>query len=251
MMELEWRKSTAQTISRMSFKAIGQVSTSLGGNEVKQNLATMERLIRKHGKGAAENERVDMLAFCELFVNGYGSGLTHITTTADQLLTGPLFCHLTPLCIEFEVAVVVGYTEKHNERLFNSAVLIDKTGCVLANYQKTHLWGEMEQRFFQHGEQLLPPVPFANLKIGLLICFDVEFPETVRTLAKLGADLVIVCLHFPLTRHLHSPLHSFYLITSNSPVQVPTALASDNGFNAKVTVPSRFSSFTPLYLHRP
>ena len=62
----------------------------------------------------------------------------------------------------------------------------------LANYRKTHLFGEFEADHFTAGDTPVVQARLAGLTVGLLICYDVEFPETVRLLALQGADAVLV-----------------------------------------------------------
>ncbi len=62
----------------------------------------------------------------------------------------------------------------------------------LANYRKTHLWGEMERAVFTPGSTPFVLAEVHGIRVGLLICYDMEFPEMVRGLAVHGADLVAV-----------------------------------------------------------
>ena len=59
-------------------------------------------------------------------------------------------------------------------------------------YHKTHLFGVEEKRAFIAGEKLSDVFELAGLRVGLLICYDVEFPETVREVASKGAEVVLV-----------------------------------------------------------
>lgn len=99
-------------------------------------------------------------------------------------------------------AVVVGgfceydNTDQHGARLYNSAAVVDGTG-VRAVYRKTHLW-DREKLWFAPGDSLPPVVDTAFGRIGVAICYDLEFPEVTRHLALLGADLVAVPTNWPL-----------------------------------------------------
>lgn len=79
--------------------------------------------------------------------------------------------------------------------LFNSLVLVDGGG-VRAVYRKLHLWDE-EARWFTPGDQPAPVVPTSHGRIGLAICYDIEFPELTRGLALLGADLIALPANWP------------------------------------------------------
>ncbi len=66
---------------------------------------------------------------------------------------------------------------------------MDRRGNVAGLYRKTHLFGE-ERGAFVAGDALLV-VDLAGTGLGLMICFDVEFPEVARSLALAGADLLV------------------------------------------------------------
>jgi 5-aminopentanamidase len=80
-------------------------------------------------------------------------------------------------------------------RVYNSAALVAGTG-VLAVYRKLHLW-DREQLVFAPGEEFPPVVHTPLGRIGLCICYDVEFPEVSRGLALRGAELVCVPTNWP------------------------------------------------------
>ncbi|MGO4474201.1 carbon-nitrogen hydrolase family protein [Arthrobacter sp. M-10] len=73
-----------------------------------------------------------------------------------------------------------------------SATLLDAHGTVLLDYSKVHLFGEEERKAFSAAQAAPGVVDFNGIKTSLLICYDVEFPETVRASATRGADLVLV-----------------------------------------------------------
>jgi predicted amidohydrolase len=93
--------------------------------------------------------------------------------------------------------VAAGFAELgDDDRLYNSAVLLDADG-VRAVYRKTHLW-DTEKLFFTAGSAAAPVVPTAFGRIGMLICYDMEFPEMTRSVALRGADLLVVPTNWPL-----------------------------------------------------
>jgi len=95
-------------------------------------------------------------------------------------------------------AVVIGGFAEVDEAgtMFNSAVLLDPAGGRTF-YRKTHLW-DREKSVFAPGNELPPVVPTQFGAIGLLICYDMEFPELTRHLALAGADLLAVPANWPL-----------------------------------------------------
>jgi predicted amidohydrolase len=70
--------------------------------------------------------------------------------------------------------------------------LIDADGVRLANYRKTHLFGDIDHDAFSPGTDETVIAELDGWRVGLLICYDVEFPENVRRLALAGADFVAV-----------------------------------------------------------
>ena len=94
-------------------------------------------------------------------------------------------------------AAVFGFCEDGGDgRVYNSAALVTAEG-VRAVYRKTHLW-DAEKLYFTPGSQPPPVVATPGGAIGMLICYDLEFPEMTRSLALGGADLIAVPTNWPL-----------------------------------------------------
>jgi (R)-amidase len=84
----------------------------------------------------------------------------------------------------------VGLAERDGSRFFNTTVLVDERGEIALRYRKTHLWAS-DVGVFEPGDRY-EVCSFKGMTVGLLICYDIEFPETARAVASLGADLLIV-----------------------------------------------------------
>ncbi|NDL64742.1 nitrilase-related carbon-nitrogen hydrolase [Acerihabitans arboris] len=97
---------------------------------------------------------------------------------------------LAELAREKQQALVFGYAERGAEGLYNALRLIDRHGRVLANYRKTHLWSGYETALFRPGNRLVNVV-LEGLNFGLLICYDLDFPEAARALAANGMDCLL------------------------------------------------------------
>jgi 5-aminopentanamidase len=92
--------------------------------------------------------------------------------------------------------VVAGFCELgDSDKLYNSAVVVDPDG-VQAVYRKVHLW-DREKLFFEPGDRPCPVLDTAVGRIGLMICYDLEFPEMPRMLALAGAELIAVPTNWP------------------------------------------------------
>jgi predicted amidohydrolase len=115
-----------------------------------------------------------------------------------------------------EALVVGGFCELAPDgRLYNSCALVDGDG-VAAVYRKLHLWGE-EPRWFSPGEEAAPVVDTRFGRIGLAICYDIEFPELTRGLALEGADLIALPANWPHSEALPNGrpiLHSLAAVTA-------------------------------------
>jgi len=104
---------------------------------------------------------------------------------------GPACQKAAQIAWKTNIAILYGYPERLNTDVYNSALLIDRNGNSRANYRETHLFGSYEKKFFKPGHALII-TELEGLNIGILICYDVEFPEAVRTLANAGAQLIAV-----------------------------------------------------------
>jgi predicted amidohydrolase len=138
-------------------------------------------------KAAAQGVR--MVIFPEMFLSGYniGDDVFRLAEPSD----GPSAAAVGKIARETGVSLLYGYPERSGDRIFNSACLVNAAGEMIANYRKTHLYGSEENRVFQRGNSLLV-AELDELKVGILICYDIEFPEAVRALALAGAELIAV-----------------------------------------------------------
>jgi 5-aminopentanamidase len=92
--------------------------------------------------------------------------------------------------------VVGGFPELGEDgRLYNSAAILDRDGIV-AVYRKVHLW-DKEKPIFTPGSQAPPVIDTPVGRIGVLICYDLEFPEITRGIALGGADLIAAPTNWP------------------------------------------------------
>ncbi|MEU5655790.1 carbon-nitrogen hydrolase family protein [Streptomyces sp. NPDC047737] len=152
---------------------------------VADNLATLDEAA---GRAASAGAR--LLVCPELFLTGYavGDALPELAEPAD----GPGARAVADICVRHGLAVHYGYPEREGARLFNAAQLIGPDGARLAAYRKTHLFGAFEQKWFTPGERPVVQAELDGVRIGLLICYDVEFPENVRAHALAGTELLLV-----------------------------------------------------------
>jgi len=145
-------------------------------------------LLRRRALAAAE-AGASLAIFPEMFLTGYNIG--DAVFKLAEPVDGPSAGKAADIARTAGVALLYGYPERDGDTVYNSALLVGRDGAPLANYRKTHLYGSEEKRLFAPGDSLML-AELDGLKIGFLICYDVEFPEAVRALALAGAELIAV-----------------------------------------------------------
>ena len=144
-----------------------------------ENVETMVKTIE-------ERPEADLVSFPELFMSGYTTtGLEELAVEPE----GPEIGRISRAAKDNSTAVVFGAPERFGGGYANSAVFVDRNGDVAGIYRKAFLFGS-EREAYVPGDELLV-VDLGGSKAGLMICFDVEFPEVARALAQAGADLLL------------------------------------------------------------
>jgi predicted amidohydrolase len=139
-------------------------------------------------RAAAEN--VDLLVLPELASSGYVfESEEEAARTAEDAGEGGIVTALSAVCAASGMHCVVGVNESDGGVRHNSAVLVGPRG-TLATYRKLHLFND-EQTWFRPGGDL-PVVDLPFGRVGMVVCYDLWFPEAVRSLALAGAELVAV-----------------------------------------------------------
>ena len=171
----------------MAVVALFQGSATDG--DVEGNLSKMKTWMQEASERGAQ-----LVVFPELFLTDYLSMTDVKLKSLAQQKDGPAFKQLSAAAKDNNIAVIYGYAEvevvSEQTCYYNSAQFIDSQGNSLLNYRKTHLWFSDKPMFTPGSE--FGVVEWNGIKVGLLICFDVEFPETVRALALKGAQLIVV-----------------------------------------------------------
>ncbi|NND92827.1 MAG: carbon-nitrogen hydrolase family protein [Granulosicoccus sp.] len=153
--------------------------------DVETSIARLDRIAAQAaGLGA------QLLLVPEASLTGYNLPLASAQSVAierDSAHTERL-CHV---CQQHNIALAYGYIERDQHHLYNAVNVIDAAGNSIAHYRKTHLWGGLDRSLFEAGERFGPVVELHGWKLGLLICYDIEFPESARHLALQGAELIL------------------------------------------------------------
>ncbi|MGW0735935.1 carbon-nitrogen hydrolase family protein [Streptomyces sp. NPDC002851] len=163
--------------------ALFQSSGRLG--DVAYNLGLLEE-----AAGRAADAGAGLVVVPEMFLTGYaiGDDIARLAEPAD----GRSAEWIATIAARHGVAVAYGYPEQGDGAVFNSARLVGPDGTALANYRKTHLFGCFEQEHFTPGDTPVVQAELGGLTVGIMICYDVEFPENVRAHALAGTDLLLV-----------------------------------------------------------
>jgi predicted amidohydrolase len=166
--------------------AVVQMAPQLG--KLEANLNVMGKFVDKICTG---EKKVDLIVFPELATTGYELGVRF--TDVAEWVPGPSFNLLSQRAADYSTHILFGLAtkEKVESILYNAAVLIGSEGELVGEYRKIHLPGE-ERLAFRPGFRL-PVFETSFGHVGVLVGWDLAFPEAARSLALDGADLLCVC----------------------------------------------------------
>ncbi len=129
------------------------------------------------------------LVLCpELFMSGY-----HIADRIPELAEsrdGPFARRVAEIARATDTAVAYGYPEMTEGRIYNSAVCIGRDGTMIANHRKLVIPPGPEIRYFTAGDRLTL-FDLDGIRMALLICYDIEFPEAARAASLAGAEVIL------------------------------------------------------------
>lgn len=148
----------------------------------------------------------DIVLFPECWITGYEFPGVDETLTVEEVMKTPQFREWNDLAIdensqyvqafcdiakELNIGVVItGYTKGIN-RPQNSAFVIGKSGEILMKYSKVHTCDFADERMLECGNEF-KVCDFEGVKIGIMICYDREYPESARILMLKGAELILL-----------------------------------------------------------
>lgn len=159
-----------------------------GGQTLEQKLTRLKDAVKNARSGNGDGP--ELIVCPELFASGYNVGDQLLA--AAELPTGPTFRRVAELAKKLRCAIVYGYPESGDNCLFNSAAFVSADGELLVNHRKRlNSPGSFEEDYFTPGMHPTR-LEYRGIEIAILICYEVEFPETVRNAALDGAQLVLV-----------------------------------------------------------
>lgn len=149
--------------------------------------------VRAAARWAKEME-ADLLITPEMFLSGYNVPRADLEAQADVDHAGIV----AGIAQEVGIGIVAGVPEfvdtPHPAGLgiYNTSVLVSDTGEVLMRHRKYQLFGDLDRGLFLPGVAPVTTAEFKDVTIGSMICFDVEFPESVRAARRAGVELLAV-----------------------------------------------------------
>ena len=145
---------------------------------------------------AAAAARAQVVVLPEMVSSGWVFRDADEARALAEPATGPTLTGWAERARAHDLVVAGGFAEAGEDgRLYNSAALVDPSG-VRAVYRKVHLW-DREQLIFTPGRERPPVLDTPHGRIGLIVCYDLEFPEWVRAVALQGAELLCVPTNWP------------------------------------------------------
>jgi 5-aminopentanamidase len=169
--------------------AVVQLAPELG-DVVGNRRRALEAVAAAAGAGA------QVVVLPELAVTGYCFRDADEARALAEPLQGPSLAALHDAAVRHDVVVAAGLAVLEDDgTLRNSAVLVDADG-LRTIYHKVHLWAR-EPEFFTPGDAPPTVVETRHGRLGLLVCYDLEFPEWTRRLALDGAELVCAPVNWP------------------------------------------------------
>ena len=149
--------------------------------DIKSNIATVIGKMEEAGRNGA-----DILLLPECFVTGYD-----LTIVNSEALTEAELLPIREKAREWSIGVIATAIMKGQRKPQNAAFVIDKNGEILMQYAKVHTCDFADEKALEPGNEF-KVCDFHGVKIGVMICYDREYPESARILMLKGAEIILV-----------------------------------------------------------
>jgi predicted amidohydrolase len=156
-----------------------------------RNLAQCLKLIK-----TAAKEEAQLIVFPETALSGYVFSSLEEAISVAEPIPGPSTERIIDSCRELNVYVIVGLLEENRGKYYNAAAFVGPSGLI-GKYRKLHLPYLGIDRFLNHGDLPLKVYDTDVGRIGIGICYDLDFPEHARVLALLGSELIVNITNWP------------------------------------------------------
>ncbi len=168
---------------------IYQAQADYGPGASLKNMDRLEKIAQ-----IAKTQGIQLLAFPELYVTGYTLSPDEAKKVAE-FSSGTSITRARKIGAKLKMAMLVPYAEKVKTKdgllYFDSIALINEKGELVTSYKKTHLYGQQERDNWSFGSEPPPVFEVFGFPVGVLNCYENEFPELSRILALNGAKLIV------------------------------------------------------------
>ena len=138
----------------------------------------------------AHSQAVDVLCFPESVLDGYACNRPELALCA-RAIDSQEVTEIALAARKFETFIMWTLAEQADARVFNSAILFDRSGTIRTVYRKSHLCREENEHLSYHFGDRFATALVDDTCVGTMICYDRHFPEVARSLKLLGADIVL------------------------------------------------------------
>jgi len=138
-------------------------------------------------KEASQN-KADILLLPECFITGYDLPMTYEKSISDDDASINVILETAK---EYQIGVVLTSFTKGEKQPQNSAFVINKSGEILMRYSKVHTCDFADEKTVEAGKEF-KVCDFEGIKVGVMICYDREYPESARVLMLKGAEVILV-----------------------------------------------------------
>jgi len=156
-----------------------------------ENIAKADKLVREAAKSGAQIIILPELFETQYFCQERNYDYYKLATKAED---NPAIKHFSLVAKELKIVLPISFFEKSGNTAFNTVAIIDSDGSVLGTYRKTHIPDDhyyQEKFYFSPGDTGFKVWETAYGTIGVGICWDQWFPEAARSMALMGAELLI------------------------------------------------------------
>ncbi len=252
-----------ERVSRVPTLLLAQIEVSYDKNV---NVGKIEAAF-----DAARSSGADLLVLPEVALAYLPSSASNAQRwEAAESLDGPTLRTIRSLARKFCTWLVLGLYERPADedpqrRIHSTVAVIDSTGEVAGVYRKTHLYdafGHLESREYIAGSEIFRPIDTPFGKLGVLVCYELRFPEVARLQALRGAELIVVPsawytgplkeMHFELLVRSRALENGVYVAACDQagngfvgrslvvdPLGVPIAMASEQADQYILATPER------------
>jgi N-carbamoylputrescine amidase len=185
-----WADNKSREGRDMTTMTVAAIQMSMA-DDVATNVATAERLVR-----AAAKQGAQIILIPELFESHYFCKDQRVEDLerARPIDDHPTIAHFQKVAQELSVVLPISVFERSNNVLFNTVAIVDADGSMLGIYRKSHIPdgpGYTEKYYFSPGDTGFRVWETMHGVIGVGICWDQWFPETARSMALLGAEVLL------------------------------------------------------------